>query len=140
MKILLHGLAKDIWLDVLEERNPEDDGQPFNEEDEVGFIKAMNQYILQFYPQQNTKTCQLCAMSNFDFKFKRGTEVSAHMSKFRQILKYTDQLPGSNTIQPFDRKLIIPDSFPEAWKESFLSKGPYIFDTCKLVDILQHMD
>ena len=89
-KMLLHGLAKDIWLEILEEGDPEDNGQPFEDEDEDGFIKAMEQYVLQFFPRPNTKTCQLWAIGNFDFKFKRGTEVSAHMSRFRQILKYTD--------------------------------------------------
>ena len=90
-KMLLHGLSKDIWLEVLDDGDPEDDGQPFDTEDEDGFIKAMDQSILQFCPRQNTKTsCQLWAMGNFDFKFKRGTEVAAHMSRFRQIFKYTD--------------------------------------------------
>ena len=62
------------------------------------------------------------------------------MSRFRQILKYTDQLPWSDTIQPFDSMLIIFDLFSKAWKELLLNKGFYIFDTCKLVDIIQHMD
>ena len=47
--MLLHGLAKDIWLEVLDDGVPEDNGQPFNEEDEDGF-KAMDQYVLQFCP------------------------------------------------------------------------------------------
>ena len=115
-KLLLHGLAKDIWLDVFEECDPKDNGQPFDEEDEDGFIKAMDQYILQFCPRQNDKTCELCTMGNFDFKFKKGTEISVHMSRLRQILKHTDRLPGSDTLQPFNSKLIIFDSFPKAWK------------------------
>ena len=44
--LLLHGLAKDIWLEVLKEGDPEDDEQPFDTEDEDGFVKAMDQYIL----------------------------------------------------------------------------------------------
>ena len=47
---LLHDLAKDIWLEVLDDGNPKDDGQPFDEEDADGFIKAPDQYILQFCP------------------------------------------------------------------------------------------
>ena len=138
--MLLHGLAKDIWLEVLEEGDPEDNEQPFDDEDEDGFIKAMDQYILQFCTRQNANTCQLCATGNFDFKFKRETEVSAHMSWFQQFLKYTEQLPGTDTVQVFNSKMIMFDSFPKAWKESFLNKGTNIFDTCKLIDIPQQMD
>ena len=47
-KILLHCLAKDIWLEVFYGVNSEDDGGPFDTEDEDGFIKAMEQYVLQF--------------------------------------------------------------------------------------------
>ena len=138
--MLLHGLAKDIWLEVLDNGDPEDNGQPFDDEDEDGFIKAMEQYILQFCPQQNVKTCQLRSMGNFDFRFKRGTEVAAHMTRFRHILNYTGRLPDSDMLQPFNSKIIIFDSFPKAWKESFLNKDTGNFDTCKLMDILQHMD
>ena len=38
LKMLLHGLAKDIWLEVLNEGDPKDNG--------AGFIKEMEQYIL----------------------------------------------------------------------------------------------
>ena len=100
----------------------------------------MDQYILQFSPRRNANTCQLRAMGNFDFKFKRGTEVSTHISRFRQILKYMERFPGTDTVQLFNSKMIIFDFFPKAWEESFLNKGTGDFDTCKLVDILQHMD
>ena len=79
-------------------------------------------------------------MANFEFKFKRGTEVPAHISRFRQIRKYTKHLPGSDSVQAFDSKMIIFDSFPKAWKEDFLVKETSNFDEYKLVDILQHMD
>ena len=45
--MLLHGLAKDIWLEVLDNKDPEDNGAAYDE-DEVDFIKAMGQYILHF--------------------------------------------------------------------------------------------
>ena len=79
-------------------------------------------------------------MGNFDFKFKRGIEVSTHISRFRQILKYTKRLPGVDTGQMFNCKMIIFDSFPKAWNEAFLNKGTGNFDECKLVNILRHMD
>ena len=79
-------------------------------------------------------------MGNFDFKFKRGTEVSTHISRFRQILKYTKCLPGVDNVQIFNCKMIIFDSFPKTWKEAFLNKGTINFNECKLVNILQHMD
>ena len=65
LKNLLHGLAKDIWLEVLDDGDLEHDGQPFDQEDADGFIKAMDQYGLQFCPQRNAKTSQLRAMCNF---------------------------------------------------------------------------
>ena len=121
-KNLLYGLAKDIWLEIIDDGDPEDNEQPFDEDDADGFIKAMDQHDLQFCPRRNTKTCQLWAMNNFDFKFKRGTEVSTHISRFRQILKYAERLPGMDSVQLFDSKMITFDSFPKSWKESFLNK------------------
>ena len=49
-KNLLHGLAKDIWLEVLDDGDPENNIQPFGHSDEDGFIKAMDQQVLQFCP------------------------------------------------------------------------------------------
>ena len=91
-RMLLHGLAKDIWLEVLYEDSPEDDGAVFKQDEDV-FIKAMGQYILQFYPRQGAKTLQHRAMANYEFKFKRGTEVTAHMTWSCTILKCTERLP-----------------------------------------------
>ena len=99
-------------------------------------MKRMKMTLLK----QWAKTCQLRAMGNFDFQFKRGTGVSAHISRFQQILKYTERLPGTDTVQVFNSNMIIFDSFPKAWKESFLNKRTGNFDTYKLVDILQHMN
>ena len=62
------------------------------------------------------------------------------MTRFCQIPKYTDQLPGSDEVQLFNSKVITFDSFPKAWEQFFLDKGNGNFDTCKLVDLLQHMD
>ena len=62
-------------------------------EDEDSFIKAMKQYTLQLSPKKNAKTCQLKAMSSHEFKFKRGTDVAEHITRFQQILKYADRLP-----------------------------------------------
>ena len=141
-KNLLHDLAKDIWLEIiLNDGSPEDNGQPFDEDDADGFIKAMDQYVLHFCPGRNAKTCQLRATGNLCFKFKRGIEVSTHISRFRQILKYhAERLPGTDTVQLFDSTMIIFESIPKSWKESFLNKGTGNFDECKLVNIQQYMD
>ena len=88
-KLLLHGLAKDIWLEVIREirdGDPEDNGAPYDE-GEDGFIKAMEAYTLQFCPMTGAKTLQQRVMANYEFKFKRGTEAAAHMTPFRTILK-----------------------------------------------------
>ena len=78
-------------------------------------------------------------MANYEFKFKRGTEVAAHMTQFHNFLKYTERLPGEDTVQNFESKMITFDSFPKAWKQSFLNKGNGLFDACTLVNIFQHM-
>ena len=79
----------DIWIEVLDNGDPEDNGQPFDVEDENGFIKAMEQYtLLQFSPKKNTKTCQLKAMAGHHFKLKRGADAAKHITRLRQILKY----------------------------------------------------
>ena len=80
-KSLLHGLPKDIWIEVLEDGDPEDDGRPFDTEDEDGFFKAMEQYILQYSPKKNSKTCQLKTMAGHEFKFKRGANVAEHITR-----------------------------------------------------------
>ena len=108
-KLLLHDLAKDIWLEVIKEGDPEDNGAPYDE-DEDGFIKAMEAYILQFCQRTGAKTLQQRVMANW------GTEVAAHMTWFRTILKYTDRLPGDDLVQRFDCKLITFHLFPKAWK------------------------
>jgi len=137
---LLHGLPRDIWMEVLRDGDPEDDGQPFDEEDEDGFFKAMEQYTLQYSPKKNSKTCQLKAMAGLEFKFKRGVNVAEHITRLRQILKYTDRLPGRDAVQPFDSKMIIFETFPIAWKQTFLDKSIDSFDSCRIIDIIQHMD
>ena len=112
----LHGLAKDIWIELLKDGDPEDNEAVFDD-DEDGFIKTMEQYyILQFFPSTDAKTLQQRAMANYKFKFKRGTEVAGHMIQFRTILKYADRLPGDNYVQDFDSKLTTFDSLPKAWK------------------------
>ena len=78
----------------------EDNGVSYDE-DEDGFIKAMEAYILQFCPRTGAKTLQQRAMSNYELKFKRGSEAAAHMTQFRAILKYTGRLPGNDLVQPF---------------------------------------
>ena len=133
-KMLLHGLARDIWMGVLDNRDPEDNGAA-RDEDEDGFIKAMEQCILQFCPRTGAKTLQQRAMANYKFKFKRGTGVAAHMTRFFAILKYTDRLSGDDFVQDFDSKLLTFNSFPKAWKLSFLAQRPQIFDSCKPVNI-----
>ena len=110
------------------------------DEGEDDFIKAMEAYILQFCPRTRAQTLQQRAMANYKFKLKIGTEVAAHMTRFRTILKYADRLPGEDFVQDFASKLITSESFPKAWKQSFLAQGPQIFDSYKLVDIYQHMD
>ena len=77
----------------------------------------MDQYALQLCPQRNAKTSQLQAMGNFDFKFKRGPEVSTRISRFRQILEYAKRLPGVDTVQMFNCEITIFDFFPKARKE-----------------------
>ena len=77
--MLLHGLAKDVRLEVLNEGDPKDDRAAFNE-DKDGFIKEMEHCILQFCPRQGAKTLQQRTMAIYEFKFKRGTEVAAHMA------------------------------------------------------------
>ena len=42
-------------------------------------------------------------------------------------------------MQNFESKMITFDLFPKAWKLSFLAQGPGVFDSCKLVNIYQHM-
>ena len=96
-KILLHGLAKDIWIEVLNGGVQDDNGAAFDN-DEDGFIKAMEQYILQFCPRTGSKTLQQRAVAKYKFKFKRGTKVAAHMTQFHTILKYTDRLPGDDYV------------------------------------------
>ena len=88
-KFLLHGLAKDIWLEVIEEGGQEDNGAPYNEGGD-GSIKAMEVYIIQFCRRTRAKTLQQRAMANYEFKLKRGTEVAVHMTWFKTVLKYTD--------------------------------------------------
>ena len=83
-KMLLHGLAKDIWLEVLDNGDLEDNRAAYDEYAEDSFIKAMEQYILQFFPRTGAKpyilqfcprtrakTLQQRAMANYKFKFKR---------------------------------------------------------------------
>ena len=62
-------------MEVLNEGDSEDDGAAFDE-DKGGLIKAMEQHILQFCPRQGAKTLQQGAMVNYEFKFKRGTEMN----------------------------------------------------------------
>ena len=86
--MFFHGLAKD-WLEVLDNGDPEENRAAYNE-DEDGFIKEMEQYILQFSPRTGAKTLQQRAIADYEFKFKRGTGVAGHMTCFCTILKYTD--------------------------------------------------
>ena len=53
---------------------------------------------------------------------------------------YTERLPGMDTVQNCHSKIIMFDSFPKMWKQSFMNKGNGNFDICKLVNILQDMD
>ena len=137
-KSLLHGLAKYIWIEVLGDGDPEDDGQPFDPED--GFIKSMERNILQFSPKKNAKTCQLKAMACHHLMFKRGADVAEHITWLRQILKYADQHPGRDTVQLFDSKMIISETSPTTWKQTFFDKSIDSFNSCRMVDIIQHMD
>ena len=91
-KLLVHGLAKDTCLEVIEDGDPEDNRAPCDE-GEDGFIKAMEAYILRFCQRIEAKTLQQRAMANYEIKFKRGTEVAARVTRFRTILKYTNILP-----------------------------------------------
>ena len=100
-------------MEVIEDGDPEDNAAPYDE-DEDGFIKAMEAYTLQFCLRTGAKTLQQKAMANYELKFKRGTEVTAHMTRFRTILKYTNRFPGNDSVQAFDSKLITFDSFPKA--------------------------
>ena len=79
-------------------------------------------------------------MDNYEFKFKRGTEVAAYMAQFHTLLKYTNRLLGNDYVQNFESKVIMFGSFPKASQISFLYQGSGVFDSCKLVDIYQHMD
>ena len=60
----------------------EDIGAAYDEdEDEGGFIKVMEQYILQICPRTGAKILQQRAMVNYKLKFKRETGVlAAHMT------------------------------------------------------------
>ena len=82
-------------VEVIKEGDPEDNGAPYNEGEDV-FIKAMEAYTLQFCPRTGAKTLQQRVMANCEFKFKIGTEVAAYTTRYRTILKYTDQLPGKD--------------------------------------------
>ena len=67
-KLLLHGLAKDIWLEVIKDGDPEDNGAPYDEGKD-GFIKVIKAYIPQFCPKTAIKTLQQRAIANYEFKF-----------------------------------------------------------------------
>ena len=43
-------------------------------------------------------------------------------------------------VQPFDSKMIISETFPTAWKQTFLDKSIDSFDSCRIVNIIQHMN
>ena len=73
-------------------------------------------------------------------KFKTGAGIAEHVTRLRQILKYADRLAGSDTVQPFGSKMIIFETFPTAWKQTFMDKSIDSFDSCRMVDIIQHMD
>ena len=52
--MLLYGLTKDIWVEGLDNDDPENNGAAFDE-DEDGFIKVMDQYILHLYSRAGAK-------------------------------------------------------------------------------------
>ena len=106
--MLLHGLAKDIWMEGLNDGGLEDNEVAFDE-DEDGFIKATKQYILHSCPRKGAYTLHQRATANYKFKFKGGIEVAAHMTQFCTILKYTKWLPGDDYVQHFESKTITFD-------------------------------
>ena len=81
---------------MLDKRGPEEDNCSVFEKDKDGFINVTEQCVLQFCQRSGAKLLQLRAMGNPDFKFKRGTNVAAHMTCcFHTILKYTGTPPDS---------------------------------------------
>ena len=58
--IVLHGIAKDLWQEVLLDKEdlPDNNGTAFDE-DKDGFTKAMDQCaLIQFYPRSGAKILQ----------------------------------------------------------------------------------
>ena len=58
--------------------------------------KQMEQYALQYCPQLGARKMQLRAMTSRGFLYKKGSNVTEHMARYRapSIIKYTILLPG----------------------------------------------
>ena len=137
----IHDTTKGIQLEVLDTGDPEDNGAPYNQEDKDGFIKAMEQYVLQFGSNTKAQLMQLRAMLNQDFfKFNRGTTVAAHATRYQAICQYIGRLPGNKQLTQEKIKLLVYCLFPKARKELFVARGYKVMDNEHLVNIIQHME
>ena len=115
--------AKDVWLEIINEGDPKDDGSDFLR-DKEGLIKALKQYLFWYCPDTNSRLMQLRAtMLGTDFKFTRGTNVATHAARYALICKYMKRLPGDEELTERKIKLLAYDSFPKTWEESFISWG-----------------
>ena len=63
-------------------RRPKGDGTHYDE-DEDGFIKCMQQYVLDFCPDINAQLIQMRATMTPEFKFTQGTNVQEHSIQYR---------------------------------------------------------